>query len=229
MLNKLKILAIIPARANSKGLPGKNTMQLAGKPLIAWTIDSAVGSKLIDRTVISTDSEQIRQLAKTLGADAPFLRPAELALDDTPAIETVLHACQMLPGYDVLVLLQPTSPLRAASDIDAAIQLLEKKDADFCVSVTKPKHHPNWLFKKSANGFLESYEKFEICTDRQSLSPIYAPNGALYAARLGPLIEQRSMSGPRTIAYEMEEDKSCDIDTLFDFEMCEFILSRDSQ
>lgn len=220
-----KVLALIPARANSKGLPGKNTKLLAGKPMIGWSIDAALGSAFIDRTVVTTDSVDTGRIALSLGADVPFIRPEALALDDTPGIEPVLHACRQLPGYDLIVVLQPTSPLRVSADIDAAIELLHRQDADFCISVTRPRHHPNWLYMEADDGFLQRYEKLEGCDHRQALKTLFAPNGAVYVGRTGPLLAQKSMSGPRTVAYEMNELNSWDIDTVFDFAVCELVLT----
>lgn len=229
MIDHLEVLALIPARANSKGLPGKNTRNLAGKPLIAWSIEAANRSQLVDMTVVSTDSIKTAKLAKSLGANVPFIRPAELALDDTPGIDPVLHATQMIPGYDILVVLQPTSPLRTTQDIDAAIQYLQESEADFCISVTRSKIHPNWLYSKNSDGFLSRYEDDSQETHRQSLTSLYAPNGAIYIARTEKLLEHESMLGPRTVAYEMSDVTSWDIDTLFDFRLCEWLLAGDIQ
>lgn len=225
MINGQRVLAVIPARGNSKGLPGKNVMPLAGKPLIAWSIDAANRSASVDRTVVSTDSQAIADVASVWGADVPFLRPAALAMDDTPGIAPLLHACQMVPGYDFVALLQPTSPLRTAADLDSAIDLMLGQGADFCISVTRVKQHPNWLFSVSAQGYLERYEQAEMQTDRQSLSPLYAPNGALYIARVAALEEHRTLMGPGTVAYEMSAEKSADIDTALDLRICEMLMS----
>ncbi len=119
MINQQRLMALIPARGNSKGLPGKNTAPLSGKPLIAWSIAAALESAYVDSVVVSTDSQEIAGIAKSFDAEVPFLRPSILAMDDTPGIAPVLHACQMLPGYDLVVVLQPTSPLRTAKMLDA--------------------------------------------------------------------------------------------------------------
>ena len=224
MINKRRVLAVIPARANSKGLPGKNVMELAGKPLIAWSIDAAIESNCVDKVVVSTDSQEIADIAKSCGADVPFLRPAALAMDDTPGIAPLLHACQMVPGYDYVALLQPTSPLRNAADLDSAIRLMVGQGADFCISVTRAKQHPNWLFHLSEQGYLQRYEEAAMATDRQSLSPVYAPNGALYVARIAALMEHGTLNGPDTIAYEMSAERSTDIDTALDLKICEMLM-----
>lgn len=229
MIRNLKVLAVIPARANSKGLPGKNVAALAGRPLIAWSIDAALASTRVDRTVVSTDSEQIARTARQYGADVPFLRPAALAMDSTPGIAPLLHACQMVPGHDLVVLLQPTSPLRLARDIDEAIEHMIDQGADFCLGVTRVKQHPNWLFRMDDQGLLSRYENARMKTDRQSLSPLYAPNGALYVARIPALMEQRTLTGSLTVAHEMSAERSADIDTALDLQICDYLMSKRMQ
>ena len=222
----MKVLALIPARANSKGLPGKNTVQLGGKPLIGWTIEAAQASRYASSVVVSTDGEFIASVARRLGASVPFLRPAHLARDNTPGVTPVIHACRALPGYDIVVLLQPTSPLRTAADIDGAIDTLLEQNADFCISVTQPKHHPNWLFSLDKAGCLKRYEKTPLQLTRQSLTPVYAPNGAVYVARVSALLEQETLVGEHTSAYVMEADRSWDIDTALDLQVCEVLLHQ---
>ena len=224
MINNCRVLAVIPARANSKGLPGKNVMELAGKPLIAWSIEAAIQSGCVDKVVVSTDSQEIADIARACGADVPFLRPASLAMDDTPGVAPLLHACQMVPGYDHVVLLQPTSPLRNAADLDSAISMMVGQGADFCISVTRAKQHPNWLYRLSDQGYLQRYEEAAMATDRQSLSPVYAPNGALYVARIAALMAHGTLNGPDTIAYEMSAERSTDIDTALDLRICEMLM-----
>lgn len=226
MINKQRLMALIPARGNSKGLPGKNTAPLSGIPLIAWTIAAARESVYVDSAIVTTDSQEIADIAASYGADIPFLRPATLAMDDTPGIAPVLHACQTLPGYDLVVVLQPTSPMRTAAHLDAALNLMAEQDADFCVSVTQAKQHPNWMYRKSDDGFLQRYEQDEMKTDRQSLSPVYALNGAIYIARIPQMMEQKSFAGQKTIAFEMSPEHSADIDTAFDFRLCEMLLAE---
>lgn len=144
-----KILAIIPARGGSKGVPRKNIRELAGKPLIAWTIEEAKKSKYIDRLILSTEDDEIIEVAKQYGCEVPFKRPIELAQDDTPGIDPVLHAIEQCPGYDYVVLLQPTSPLRTVDDIDGCIeQLLSSDGTNFCVSVTEPEKSPYWMYTR---------------------------------------------------------------------------------
>ena len=226
MINQQRLMALIPARGNSKGLPGKNTAPLSGIPLIAWSIAAARESAYVDSAIVTTDSQEIADIAVSFGAEVPFLRPAALAMDDTPGIAPVLHACQMLPGYDLVAVLQPTSPLRTAEHLDAALDLMAEQDADFCVSVTQAKQHPNWLFTESGDGYLQRYEQEAMKTDRQSLSPVYALNGAIYIARIPQMMKHGTLSGPKTIAFEMSQEHSADIDTAFDFKICEMLLAE---
>jgi N-acylneuraminate cytidylyltransferase/CMP-N,N'-diacetyllegionaminic acid synthase len=149
---KITVLGIIPARGGSKSVPNKNIAMLASKPLIAYTIQAALDAKNIDRTIVSTDSQKIGDTALTYGAELPFLRPSELAQDDTPGIEPILHAVCWLDeneGYrpDYVMVLQPTSPLRTNQDIESAVQLAQEREADSVVSVCPADQHPYWMKK----------------------------------------------------------------------------------
>src|SRR5690349_12171236 len=147
MIQDKSILAIIPARGGSKSIPYKNLAPLVGKPLIAWTIEEAKKSKYIDRLILSSEDEQIIKTAKAYGCEAPFIRPAELSLDETPGIAPVLHALKEIKEhYDYILLLQPTSPLRTAEDIDKALEFALENGAAFCVSITVPDKSPYWMY-----------------------------------------------------------------------------------
>lgn len=227
MINKKKILAIIPARGGSKGIPKKNIKPLNGKPLIAWTIEEAKKSRFLDRIIVSTDDEEIMNVAKEWGAEVPFLRPSELAQDNTPGIAPVLHALEYFSDYEYVVVLQPTSPLRLAEDIDNAISLCEKNKSNFCVSVTKSKIIPEWMFRINHRGVLEPINcNREIPYQRQKAKKIYVLNGAVYVARKEALIKTQSFLTPETIPYIMPGSRSIDIDDIIDFEYCEFILGK---
>ena len=146
MISGKSILAIIPARGGSKGIPRKNIKLLAGKPLIAWTIDEAKKSIYIDRLILSSEDEEIIRIAKEWGCEAPFIRPAELAEDNTPGIDVVIHAIDALKEkYDYLVLLQPTSPLRKVEDIDRCIETCIDRNVPACISVSETMNHPYWM------------------------------------------------------------------------------------
>lgn len=223
---KLKILAIIPARGGSKGVPRKNIRELAGKPLIAWTIEEAKKSKYIDRLILSSEDDEIIEVAKRYGCEVPFKRPIELAQDDTPGIDPVLHAIEQCPGYDYVVLLQPTSPLRTVEDIDGCIEKLLHNDADFCVSVTEPEKSPYWMYKLEDEKIVPLLPRDGIITRRQDLPKCYVLNGAVYVADANVLLKSKSFLTEKTTAYLMGNESSYDIDTLNDFYICEFILEK---
>lgn len=225
MVNDRSVLAIIPARGGSKGVPRKNIRPLAGRPLIAWTVAEARESRYIDRLILSSDDEEIIRVGREAGCEAPFVRPAELARDDTPGIEPVLHALEMLPGYDYVVLLQPTSPLRTAGDIDRCIELCRRLDAPACVSVTEPDKSPYWMYSLAeGERMVPLLARPEGFNRRQDLPPAYVLNGAVYVAQTDWLRRGRSFLSPETVGCVMAKDHSLDIDTELDFLICELML-----
>lgn len=228
MINGKTILAIIPARGGSKGIPGKNIIDVAGKPLIAWTIEAAKESRYIDRLILSSDDDQIIKVATQWGCEAPFKRPDELAKDDTPGIAPVLHALSILPTFDYVVLLQPTSPLRTAEDIDECIEHCIIQQANCCVSVTEPDKSPFWMYFINSKGVLEpilSSDK-EIVTRRQDLPVVYALNGAVYVARCEWLLTNKRFLSEETIGYTMSKEHSTDIDSWRDLQLARLILEE---
>jgi N-acylneuraminate cytidylyltransferase len=220
VIEGLSVLALITARGGSKGLPGKNILLVHGRPLIAWTIDAAKGSKYVDRLVLSSDDPQIIAAARILECESPFVRNAALASDAATSIEVVLDALARLPRHDLLVLLQPTSPLRTAADIDAALELLVRTDAPACVSVRPALDHPLWTFALTADGRLKRFGDSQEPTPprRQDLQPAWCLNGAVYAARVSWLEMHKTFLTEHTVGIEMPLDRSIDIDTLDDFE-----------
>jgi len=223
----VSILAIIPARGGSKGIQRKNIKPLMGKPLIEWSIDSAKQSSCIDRIIVSTDDEEIASVAYELGADVPFIRPAELAVDATPGIAPVLHAIEQLPEYDWVLLLQPTSPLRSAEDIDGIWQFCQYRGASSAVSICEVGKHPYWMYQRNIEQRLEPFimGRAEV-TRRQDLPPVYALNGALYLARTDWLLIQNSFIGSETLGYIMPPERSVDIDTPQDWRWAEFLIEQ---
>ena len=225
-----KILGLIPARAGSKGVPHKNVANVAGKPLIAWTIQAAQGAKGLDRLIVSTDSQTIADIAVAFGAEVPFLRPAEYARDDTPAAPPVLHALEWLEKNeqyrpDFVMLLQPTSPLRATFDIDAAIALLDKTGADSVVSVTPATRSPYWMKTITADGRLADFIPGDVGkARRQDLPPVYALNGAIYLVRREIFQKTQSWYTDRSYAYVMPDERSLDIDTPWDLRVAGLAL-----
>src|SRR4051812_4431834 len=175
------VLALIPARSGSKGLPGKNVRSFHGRPLLHWTIAAARESGIAERVIVSTDDATMAEIAQAGGAEIPFLRPPELARDETPMLDAVLDALTKLEtegwAADAVLLLQPTSPLRGASDIQAAAALLGEFDA--VVSVAPVKQHPRWLQRINESGALQPYETGPEAACRQELPPVFMLNGAI--------------------------------------------------
>ena len=223
-----KILAVIPARGGSKGVPRKNIKILAGRPLIAWTIEEAKKSKFIDTCIVSTEDEEIKSVSEAWGGVVPFMRPEGLAQDDTPGIEPILHAIRMTPGYEFIVMLQVTSPLRTVEDIDGAIAYCLDKSCESCVSVTEVSHSPFWMYqldeKKKMHPILQ-IEK-EKSYQRQKLPKIYQLNGAVYVASVDLVKKQYGFIGEDTMGYVMPQERSYDIDSMLDFEVAEILMKR---
>ena len=230
MYRNKRILAIVPARGGSKGLPRKNIKPLAKKPLIAWTINEARKSKYIDRLIVSTDDKEIAEISRKYGAEVPFLRPRELAADNSKSIDVILHALEWLENkrveiYDLVILLQPTSPLRISKDINNALKLLfSKKEARVIVSVCKAEQPSHWTGTLPANGCMKDFSKDGIRNmSRQELPTFYRLNGAIYLAYRDYLKEQKSFFGNKTFAYVMPVERSVDIDNEMDFKLAEIL------
>ena len=226
MISGKSVLAIIPARGGSKEIPRKNIREVGGKPLIAWTIEEAKKSKYIDRLILSSENEEIIKVAKAWGCEVSFVRPMELAQDDTPGIEPVLHAIKSIhEKYDYVVILQPTSPLRKVEDIDGCIELCAKRNVPACVSVTEPDKSPYWMFTINKKGQLNSFvASVRPVTRRQDLPRVYALNGAVYVAKKDWLEKNKTFISEETVAYVMGKERSVDVDDLFDLQLCEFFL-----
>jgi len=207
-----KVIAIIPARGGSKGLPGKNILPVGGKPLLAWTIEAASKARYIDRLILSSDDEAIIAVARQFGCEVPFRRDAQLAADDSPTMAVVFDALDRCPGYDWVVLLQPTSPLRIAEDIDKALERCVALKAPACVSVCEAEQSPYWMYTLQAGDRLSPLLPTGA-TRRQDLPPVYVLNGAAYVADVTWLSVARTFLTPETVAYEMPIDRSLDVDT----------------
>ncbi len=219
MIGAERVLAVIPARGGSKGVPRKNIREVRGKPLIAWTIAAARRSKYLDRIVVSTDSDEIAEAARVYGAEVPFMRPAHLAADDTPGIAPLLHALDQLPGYGWVVLLQPTSPLRRSGDIDACLDICKQRNAPACVTMTMASP-PELMFRIDQAGTVSPVLGWGgVATRRQDLRNAYVLNGAVYAARSHWLRSTGGFLNEETVAYVMPQERSLDIDTEFDLNL----------
>ena len=226
-----RIVAVIPARGSSKGIPYKNIQKIAGKPLIAYTIESALKSTVLDRVIVSTDDSKIAQIAKSCGAEVPFLRPADLAMDNTPGFRVAQHAVKYLEDFetckvDVAVILQPTSPLRGERHINATVEKLLETNADSVVTVCKVKRHPFWSFLCKGDRLYPFLEEGITVSRRQDLPEIYALNGAVYAVKRQVLFEQNSLLGKDTRAVVMSDEESVDVDDYFDLFLAEMTIKH---
>lgn len=223
------MIAIIPARGGSKGLPGKNIRLLNGKPLIAYAIEEALKSKTVDRVVVSTDDEEIAKISLQYGAEIPFMRPEFLASDTAQAIDNYIYTIDRLErgscyAIDAFAVLQPTSPLRVAEDIDGAIELFLQKEADSVVSYTPEAHPVTWhKYLDDEGRFVNIFD--DNIQNRQANRASYYPNGAVYVFRT-TMIRNRKYYTDKSYAYIMPRNRSVDIDFLEDFEYAEFLLSR---
>jgi len=228
VINGRTVLAIIPARGGSKGVPRKNLRSLAGKPLIAWTIEESAKSAYIDRTILSSDDEEIIAIARQWNCEVPFVRPAKLAEDQVPGEEPVLHAIAAInEKYDYVVLLQPTSPLRLAEDIDACIEKCFSQNAPACVTVTIPDKSPYWMYFMDNEGKLYPViEEKNVASLRQQLKSVYLLNGAVYVAKIDWFLKNKKFVSDGTVAYLMPKSRSMDIDTEWDLKICQILLSE---
>jgi len=226
----MTVLAIIPARGGSKGLPKKNIKPLGDKPLIAWSIDAAKESKKITKTIVSSDSDEIIKIAKQFGAEIPFKRPDDLASDTASTKDVLIHALNFYKSkniyFDYLVLLQPTSPFRDSKMIDEMIDEMIEKDVDMVVSVKETSANPYYvLFEENNKGFLTKSKNANF-TRRQDCPTVYEYNGSVYVIKIESLLKYNSLSFPKTIKYVMDNYHSVDIDNQFDFDFAEFLLNR---
>jgi len=233
-MKEQKILAVITARGGSKGIPQKNLRTLLGKPLIAYSIQAAVQSRTLNKVIVSTDDENIANVSKQYGAEVPFLRPKHLAIDTATSLSVLLHAVKYLEEKedylaDIIVCLQPTSPLRSAEDIDQAVTLCTSTDADSVVSLCQAEHHPYWM-KKVVKGRVYPLigadgNKY---TRRQDLPPVYRLNGAIYVTKRKVLMEEERVLGEHTLAYIMPQERSIDIDAPIDLKLAELIMKGEA-
>ena len=225
MYNDRKILAVIPARSGSKRLFNKNIKDLNGKPLIVWTIQAALKSAYIDKVIVSTDSEEIADISKRFGAEVPFIRPSNLSDDKTDSLSVIKHAVEFYNSqYDIVVLLQPTSPLRNTQDIDEAFKLLNN-NTKAVVSVCKTDHSPLWSNTLSDDYCMQYFIKEDVKGKRsQDIPQYYRLNGSIYISFILDMINNNGFFGELTKAYIMPKERSVDIDDLFDFQFAEYLL-----
>tara|TARA_B100001027_G_C16258485_1_gene328173 strand:+ start:743 stop:1417 length:675 start_codon:yes stop_codon:yes gene_type:complete len=219
----MKILAIIPARGGSKGIPNKNMKLFSGKPLIEWTIISALQSKFIDRVFISTDDHKIANFAENLGIKVPFLRDPKLSLDKSYIIDTVLSVMKKFSTYESMILLQPTSPLRTSKDIDSVIKIGLEKNFQSVVSIAESIYAPQLFYSLSKKKTISPLIKTEKAFNRQDFPLNYVINGACYFANKEFLFKNKKFITDDTIGYVMPQERSIDIDTHFDWKIAQFL------
>lgn len=229
MINGQFILAVIPARGNSKGIPSKNLKPLGGLPLVAHTILAAKQASSLDRIILSTDSPEIAKVGKRYGIEVPFLRPAELAADEAPMAPVLAHALSWAEKdqgrrVDVVVSLLPTSPFRQALHVDEGIRLLLNSGADSVVGLCEARHNPYWMWVIRDGNVERLFAEGSKFFRRQDLPVVYQVNGAFYASRRHVIIEQQRVLGENLRGLIMTEQDSIDIDTPLDFMLAETIL-----
>lgn len=225
MIGDCSVLGMVTARGGSKGIPGKNLANLAGKSLLAWTIEAALGSKFIDRLILSSDDSEIIDAAIEVGCEAPFVRPAELALDDTPHAAVINHTLSALDKtYDYFVLLQPTSPFRTSADIDACIERCENMAAPVAVSLMKFEKSPRTIVGLDDGFRVQSLFGLSAPEIRRQDSTAYILNGAVYVCRTDWWPENQRFLSEHTVGYVMPADRSIDIDTPDDLRLAERLL-----
>lgn len=229
MIEKNKIVALIPARGGSKGIKNKNIIDLCGKPLISYTIQAALESKYIDKVIVSTDSQEIADVAIKYGAEVPFLRPGELASDTSKTIDAVMHAVGELEKrkeeYDILILLQATQPLRTADDIDSAIELFIKNKGQSLVSVSPVEDNPILIRTIDNLGRMNSILPMKSTCRRQDMPLYYRVNGCIYINLISELDLNTSFND-NTIPYIMPKERSVDIDEIKDLLIAQYYISR---
>lgn len=233
MINKEKVIAIVPAREGSKRIPNKNIRHLNDKPLITYSIEAGLNSSYIDKLIVSTDSKRIAEISQACRAEVPFLRPSELASDTAGSFEVVQHALLYMLNeenaeFDYLLLLQPTSPLRTSKDIDSALELLIEKSADAIVSVCETDHSPIWTNTIPDNLSMDNFVPKKHANIRsQDLPTYYRLNGAIYITRISQLLKERQfILSKNTFAHIMPQNRSIDIDNEIDFQLAEILLSN---
>jgi len=227
MFKQKTILAIIAARGGSKGVLRKNIRMVGGKPLIAWIIEAAKQSSFIDRLILSCDDREIIEVAKEHGCEVPFVRPEELAMDDSSVSDVILHAIEEMPDYDYIMLLQPTSPLTQNKDIDGCIKFIVNTNNESVISVSESNKSPYWMFSMNTNNRLKPVMGGEYLNyRRQDLPLAYIPTGAVYIAKLKWFLKNRSFYSTSTAGYKISIERSLDIDTERDLKLVEAVINN---
>ena len=227
----MRVLAVIPARGGSKGIRRKNVRLLCGKPLLQYTAEAALAATRLSRVILTTDDEEIAKVARRCGLEVPFIRPQELALDETPMLPVVQHALREMEsdgeGFDAVCLLQPTSPLRTPETIDGCIELLEEKAADSVATVlpVPDVYNPCWVYFQDHEGTLSlSTGHSTPITRRQELRAAFHREGSVYVTRRNVLIEGNSLYGERLIGYRVNGSLSVNLDEEDDWRRAEHLI-----
>jgi CMP-N,N'-diacetyllegionaminic acid synthase len=233
MIDRKNVIAIVPARGGSKGLPGKNTREICGRPLLAWSVRAGLESRYVDEVIVSTDSEDIAQVALKAGAKVPFLRPSELAQDTSTSFDVIVHALdhykKLETQFSYIALLEPTSPMRTAEDVDQALEkLVAHKSATSIVGVCKTEsQNPAFLVKISETGLISGYQQTDMpVLRRQDIPDVYFFEGSLYISEVPFLLERKSFYHQRTLACEFPKWKSFEIDDVDDFTIVEALMKQ---
>ncbi|HEY7879163.1 MAG TPA: acylneuraminate cytidylyltransferase family protein [Gemmatimonadaceae bacterium] len=230
---QLRVLAVIPARGGSKGVPRKNARLLGGRPLIEWTVAAALGARTLSRVIITTDDEEIAALGRAAGAEVPFLRPAALARDDTPMLPVIQHAVGWTEErgevVDAVCILQPTNPLRRPSDIDDCVDLIVRNGADSVMSVLPVPHeyNPHWVYEEAEDGGLRlaTGERTPV-TRRQELPRAWHREGAVYVMRRDVVMRDGTLYGAHIVGYPMDPSRHVNIDDVDDWARAEQLIAE---
>ena len=235
MFQKKTILSFIGARAGSKGLKNKNVRVFGGKPLLCWSVEASLKSAYVDRTVVSTDGKEIANIAKEVGADVPFLRPVELAQDQSSIFDSIIHGITWIRehenlSYDYILLLMPTSPLRSSEDIDHILEYYfqnRKTESDTLVCVDPLPETFGWAMAPSQNGYIDfCFKSAGGVANRQELPKLFLPSGLVYIAPTSVMLEKENFYTEKTIFYITDPQKTIDIDTEEEWQKAEKILAK---
>lgn len=237
MMEKYHMLAIIPARGGSKGIPKKNIIELGGKPVIAYSIQAALEAKskgFLDKVIVSTDDMEIKQIAEAYGAEVPFLRPANLASDSAKSIDFLLHAyhfyLEQNIAFENIILLQPTSPLRTCDDIVESIKLFESTDYDSLISCYKEDYVCDLVtYTKEGNGIRPLNPRHNEGVRRQDIPDYYVRNGAIYISKCKWLNDTHKVFGGKMGMHEMAKEQSINIDTYYDLELAKWMIENNKR
>lgn len=228
----MRVLGLVPARGGSRGIPHKNVRPLGGRPLLAWTATAALAARSLARVVLSTDDPAIAVVGRDCGLEVPFLRPAELARDDTPTLPVVQHALRALEAagdrFDAVCVLQPTSPFRSPRDVDACVSLLERSGADAVMTVLRvpTEHHPHWVYLSDEDGALRlASGEAQPTPRRQLLPPAFHREGSVYVTRRDVVLDGGTLYGRRLLGHEVDAARSVNVDGPEDWARAESLLA----